>query len=568
MVRQGWLLFFVLLPLTILASTPNQQPTPYTPPEAWAKRLQDPNADVRREAVIHLVDSQHPRLMEWLLPMLEDPDAAVCDHTRRFFTVIGQPDDERLLAMASAEDPAQRRRAVLALGAVQQRSIGTSAYPRLHLPILYQALLDPDAGVRQAADRAFEVVRGRSSGSENVLPVFRQLHGTRRRDWVNLDLGWPGETDLAAVLLKGIASPDPATQRWAAWLLGWTHDPRAEQPLIDLLKAPVPAARLGAAEGLGRFQQTSVVDPLLGALADADPQVREQAARSLAWLRQDAGPEVQAALAGRQAAQRLVPLIFDLEQAVQIAAARSLGILADPATAAPLIVLATTEKSPLIYELLNALGKIGNPEAIPVLAEKLKDPVTLIRYTAIDALADIDDPRSADLLLALLNDPSKEVRRKTVYEIARRRVMDPRLAQPLIEVALHGETKDVRSFAIEALGRFGGPDTTRALITLIQDTDLSGDAASSLARLHDPTVIDPLIALLPEMRYPWTQASVVGVLGVMGNRKAIPAILPCLGAKAPVLRHAAARALNQLTGESYGEDQARWQAWWEAHTNE
>ena len=569
MVRQGWLLFFVLLPLTILASTPNQQPTPYTPPEAWAKRLQDPNVNVRREAVVHLANHLRPQTMDWLLPMLEDSDSMVRDLTLLYFTAIEQSDEQKLLAMAAVEDPIQRRRAVLALGAMRVRRIGTHTAPQQHLPILYQALLDPDASVRKAAGSAFELLRDRSRNSEKSLPSYRQLRDEKLRGWSLITLGWPRETDLAAVLLKGIASPDPTTQRWSAWLLGWTNDRRAERPLIDLLQAPAPEARIGAAAGLGRFQQARVIEPLLGALRDADPQVRAQTAQSLAWLHEDAGPDVQEELAKRRVAQCLLPLMADPDLNTRIAIVRSLGTFADPATARPLIA-ALAAGDPLRFQLVEALGNIGHPEAVAILEKQLRDPDLLMSYVAIRALAKIDDPRATDVLLALLNDPSQNVRSITVYEIARGRVTNARLAPPLIEVALHGQARDDRDFAVEALGRFPGQATVQALITILQNTDndLSRRAASSLAQLHDATVVDPLLKLLPDLQFPWTQANVIGVLGAMGNRKAVPAIIPCLGSQAPVLRSAAARALNQLTGENFGEDPARWQAWWEARKNE
>jgi hypothetical protein len=57
-------------------------------------------------------------------------------------------------------------------------------------------------------------------------------------------------------------------------------------------------------------------------------------------------------------------------------------------------------------------------------------------------------------------------------------------------------------------------------------------------------------------------------LGNLGELHAIPGLVAVLSDPDPVLRWCSATALQRITGEDYGIDHRRWQAWWESHRRE
>ena len=51
-------------------------------------------------------------------------------------------------------------------------------------------------------------------------------------------------------------------------------------------------------------------------------------------------------------------------------------------------------------------------------------------------------------------------------------------------------------------------------------------------------------------------------LGEIGDRSAVPALISALGDKKDQVRTKAANALKEITGQSFGKDISKWNAWW------
>jgi HEAT repeat protein len=56
------------------------------------------------------------------------------------------------------------------------------------------------------------------------------------------------------------------------------------------------------------------------------------------------------------------------------------------------------------WALEDALGKIGDPQALPALLEALKDENGYVRRAAAEALGEIGDPQAVPALLEALKD--------------------------------------------------------------------------------------------------------------------------------------------------------------------
>jgi len=149
------------------------------------------------------------------------------------------------------------------------------------------------------------------------------------------------------------------------------------------------------------------------------------------------------------------------------------------------------------------LGDIG-PEAkdaIPTLINLLEDEDILVRVYAAEALYKIDPERCVTTLIALLE---------------------------------HGDG-EIRSSAADALGMIGpeAKDAIPALINLLEDED------------------------------EFVRLSTTVALGDIGAQEAVPALINALKDEDFMVRNFAAESLTKITGEDFGEDQSKWQQWWE-----
>src|SRR5262249_47769984 len=90
-------------------------------------------------------------------------------------------------------------------------------------------------------------------------------------------------------------------------------------------------------------------------------------------------------------------------------------------------------------------------------------------------------------------------------------------------------------------------------------------AADTLAELADARVLDRLRALIEDSRRDLAvRQAAVSALGRSGRKASAGILIDQLGGDEG-LRRAAAEALTDLSGQTYGTDMARWRAWWERH---
>jgi len=91
-------------------------------------------------------------------------------------------------------------------------------------------------------------------------------------------------------------------------------------------------------------------------------------------------------------------------------------------------------------------------------------------------------------------------------------------------------------------------------------------AAETLALVPDPRLMARLYPLIEDSKAdPATRQAAIWILGRSGRKRVMPLLLELLENESDALRRAAAESLAEMTGQSYGLDVTRWQAWWERH---
>jgi len=183
----------------------------------------------------------------------------------------------------------------------------------------------------------------------------------------------------------------------------------AGERAIDLLRervsSKVPEVVAAAAEFLGLSGSTEVTETLIGLTRHADERVREAALLGLAEL------------GGREIGRPAMPALKDESVLVRTAAARAVAAAGDPTASTVLIRRLEQEKDEgVLAALLKAIGQLGAPEALEVLA-RFAEPggkprrTPFIRAAAIEGLARLDRVEARALLELYSRDKEQTVKR-------------------------------------------------------------------------------------------------------------------------------------------------------------
>ncbi|HBA85090.1 MAG TPA: hypothetical protein DCZ95_13455 [Verrucomicrobia bacterium] len=304
------------------------------------------------------------------------------------------------------------------------------------------------------------------------------------------------------------------------------------------------------AEIAGRYAGPTALIPVLG---NTDPVIRnaaEQAllaiagsssidiklAESLADLMESKDPllrDIAVRVLGAMTDPRIVPLLVailsDESPEVRASALEALGKVKDLRAMNPVMSSAADSSAAVRLQAVRTLGHMGSTQAVEVLIDVLSDEDPNVRQASVEALEKIRDPGLCDRLLAVANGGDPALQKVYVKALG-----DTQAAQALgyLSEALKSPQPDIRDAAAEALGKLRNPAAVNALAAALQDEDVfvRSGAVSALEKIPDRRVIQPLIGALQDKGL--VQLSV-------------------------------AMALNRLTGQNFGTNQASWQVWWE-----
>lgn len=137
-------------------------------------------------------------------------------------------------------------------------------------------------------------------------------------------------------------------------------------------------------------------------------------------------------------------------------AARAVGILRGKAATPQLLEGLKNRDGSVIYESLNALSKIGDPETAPKIAYLLNDPDRKIQIAAIEATGMLRNQEASGNLEALLNrSRHRDVQRAALGAIAM--IASPS-SRPIFLQYIHDRDDGLRAGAAEGIGRLGSRD--------------------------------------------------------------------------------------------------------------
>jgi cyclophilin family peptidyl-prolyl cis-trans isomerase/HEAT repeat protein len=418
-------------------------PKPSSSPDL-AVLVTDPEARVRRRAVLAAGRVGLPEGVAIVLPLVADPD------------------------------PDVRQMAAFALGIIGVALEGDASQPHAALepavPVLTGALEDPEPIVRGRAAEALGQIGARTAG-----PAIGKLAAEYARTPVVAGLApddeaWPGQPEAAAFRLAVFAlvrlrayeplaaavldgNGQPVAAWWpVAYALQRVGDPRGVPALLTLLKTPGRYTASFAARGLGAAKDPTAVAELV---------------------------------------ERLDPVRHPLE--VVVSAIRALAAIGGPAGVKPLVRLAAApDVDPNVrLEAVGALAALRAEEGLPAVQDVLTDSWPALRAAGLRAAAAIDRDGFVLILSGLDPDPHWTVRAELAEVLA---TLPPDMALGRLRAMLDDEDKRVVPAVLSALTRLRAPGLGEILLARVKDSDpaIRETAARHLGMLKVPGGADAL----------------------------------------------------------------------------
>jgi HEAT repeat protein len=421
---------------------------------------------------------------------------------------IGAPAVEFLVPLLGDLDPAVQAGAMEALA-----GIGAPAVPPLILQLGRKALRDPaiealvrigDAAVEPLI-LALEKARLRKTVAGVLVRIGRPAAGALVPVLGHPEIGQTAAGILEAIgeealdaLVEALGNDDALIRQRAGDVLTGLGEAVAA-PLVGALGHPDDVVRLGAVDVLTRLGNP-VVDLLTPALNDERYLVRLGAAEVLGrvgWEPQTESETVSYLIAKEQwasvagigpgAVEPLIRTLNDPDSAIQMGAARALGMIGAPAVAR-LIYELRTEQDGAQRKAVEALKMIGEPAIIPLI-DAFQDHDWQIRLGAARALVGIGDPAVEPLVRALRAAPPA-IRMGAAATLGK--IGNPAAIEPLIDALLHDDQRLGR-VVVRALGMMGEP-AVRPLLRVLRD---GNEAARKGAVAAFVLIGEPAARLLP-----------------------------------------------------------------------
>ena len=334
-----------------------------------------------RKAIIAALTDSDSSIVFAVTELLKDQPAADGD------ALIDLLDSANPLTVAAAIDLLghfRHRPAAAALGQLlsdermlvnHTATIGQLA--RQALNEIESSVMDGDSAKSMTGTTSALRSDGAAPGFSDEEKIIRTLKVLRDDDW--------GRTQKAAKFLR----------KFARHLRG-TDNPRVARLLCDALNDHNWSVRWAAAEALAMLHDQAAIAPLSGRLDDPS------------WIVQVAAVRALAELDASGLAARLTPLLRSSRKAVRQAAAEALGEMGDPKAMPALAETLKRDDDEFVrFAALNAILQLGAESARPYLELALSDSSVHLRHLAMEHLAPQMSETDLPILKQLLNDHDK-----------------------------------------------------------------------------------------------------------------------------------------------------------------
>ena len=217
--------------------------------------------------------------------------------------------------------------------------------------------------------------------------------------------------------------------------LGRIADPSTRDAILPFLEHERWHLRQEAALALAKLGDVAVADPLLALLDDENVDVRQAAAEALDLLKPPG-----------KTRQILIRLETEEDVAVRVTLYAVLAATADATVLEAFRSHWGRENYLDRSRLIRAVAALGDPKALNLLREALRDPVPNVSGSAATGLASLDSPAARDTLLAQIRNPSWQAASPSIEELTAlgEKRAAPRIADRLVRGVLAEPVTDPR----------------------------------------------------------------------------------------------------------------------------
>jgi len=193
-------------------------------------------------------------------------------------------------------------------------------------------------------------------------------------------------------------------------------------------------------------------------------------------------------------------------------------------------------------ELIRRIRERGDAPARRLLLELVQDEDWRVRKAAVDAIvAAPDEALIAGLIETLSIEDNAGARNSAIEALTR---LGSEATGALSEGFRRGGT-DERKFIIDILGEIRDPASLTLMLEALGDEDdnVKASAIEHLGKMGESSVVDHLIDILQSGEF-WMAYPAADALGLIGDARAVPALIEALEKKA--LREPVVRALGRI----------------------
>lgn len=207
----------------------------------------------------------------------------------------------------------------------------------------------------------------------------------------------------------------------------------------------------------------------------------------------------------------------------------------------------------------------GDAARAKYIRPQLKDKDPRVRETALGMLGAVDDDAWFDAVTELCSDPDKEVRSRALRiarAIATKHSLQDQFGRVMVGNVRHNDA-GVRTDAIAMLGGLGLRDNWRHVAPMLDDTEalVRAQAAQTLMVLGAPECGDAIVGAMNRERDKWARTYLAGAAQKLLIQKADAPLVAWLSDSDEDIRKLAEVALKAISGENFGSDAGKWQAW-------
>ena len=282
---------------------------------------------------------------------------------------------------------------------------------------------------------------------------------------------------------------------------------------------------------------TEVVNMVIDALKSSDPQMQTGA---ITLVREIPGEEVTKALAKE---------LPNLPAAGQVQLLSALADRGDRIALSAVVAAAKADEASVRIAALKAIGQLGDVSSVGLLASTSAQTVGQEQKAARESLYRLRGSQIDEVILTGVDSAEPKVKVELIRSIGERNIV--RGVGALLKTAKDPDDK-VRTESLKILKVVAGPDSLPALVDLLlnlrseSDRNEAEKTVSAVAHkiADSKSQAAAVLAVLPSVKDVNNRASLLRVLGRIGDNTALPALRTALGSKETEVQDAAIRALS------------------------